>query len=102
MRYNVPVYIPVEADSPEEAVSLAQERYMIAVVDDREYEHVLNIADGNPEQEEDLLDVAGRMYDPERHDPDSIFFDDSYTGPSERDLMGGCNRCGGLDDCYCD
>lgn len=42
-----------------------------------------------------------RGYIPERHDPDSLFFDDSYVGPSERELMGGCNRCGGLDDCYC-
>lgn len=42
-----------------------------------------------------------RGYDPERHDPDSIFFDDSYVGPSERELNGGCNRCGGMDDCYC-
>ena len=53
------------------------------------------------EPEDDPLVIAGRMYDPERHDPDSIFFDDSYIGPSERELMGGCNRCGGLDDCYC-
>lgn len=43
-----------------------------------------------------------RGYNPERHDPDSIFFDDSYVGPSERKLSGGCNRCGGFDDCYCD
>lgn len=43
-----------------------------------------------------------RGYNPERHDPDSVFFDDSYVGPSERELGGGCNRCGGPDDCYCD
>ena len=54
-----------------------------------------------PVIEEDLLSVAGRMYDPERHDPDSIFFDDSYVGPSELELGGGCNRCGAPDDCYC-
>lgn len=42
-----------------------------------------------------------RGYNPERHDPDSVFFDDSYVGPSERELSGGCNRCGGFDDCYC-
>lgn len=48
-----------------------------------------------------LLEEAARAYDPYRHDPDSVGFDDSYTGPSERELMGGCNRCGGLDDCYC-
>jgi hypothetical protein len=40
-------------------------------------------------------------YDPERHDPDSVFFDDSYVGPSELELGGGCNRCGSPDDCYC-
>lgn len=49
----------------------------------------------------DLLKAAGKTYDSYRHDPDSIGFDNSYTGPSERDLMGGCKRCGGLDDCYC-
>lgn len=48
-----------------------------------------------------MLWEAGQAYDPERHDPDSIFFDDSYVGPSERSLNGGCNRCGGWDDCYC-
>lgn len=45
--------------------------------------------------------LSGDTYDEYRHDPDSIGFDDSYTGPSERELMGGCNRCGGMDDCYC-
>lgn len=45
--------------------------------------------EGNPE------------YDEYRHDPDSIGFDDSYTGPSELELGGGCNRCGAPDDCYC-
>lgn len=47
------------------------------------------------------MEDATRAYDPYRHDPDSIGFDDSYVGPSERELMGGCNRCGGMDDCYC-
>lgn len=108
MRYNVPAYIPVEAEDAAEAVALVQERYIIAIVDDSEYEHIANVADNryerleNSEIGEDMLTVAGRMYNPERHDPDSIFFDDSYTGPSERELLGGCNRCGGLDDCYCD
>lgn len=53
------------------------------------------------EEREDPLVVAGRMYDPYRHDPDSIDFDNSYTGPSELELGGGCNRCGSPDDCYC-
>lgn len=54
------------------------------------------------EEKETPLAVAGRMYDPYRHDPDSIGFNDSYTGPSELELGGGCNRCGSPDDCYCD
>lgn len=53
------------------------------------------------DEQRDLLADAGRAYDPYRHDEDSIGFDNSYTGPSERELNGGCNRCGGWDDCYC-
>ena len=53
------------------------------------------------ERLDELMEQAGRAYDPERHDPDSVFFDDSYTGPSELELGGGCNRCGSPDDCYC-
>ena len=49
----------------------------------------------------ELMRIAAKMYDADRHDEDSIYFDDSYTGPSERELNGGCNRCGGWDDCYC-
>ena len=41
-------------------------------------------------------------YDAYRHDPDSIGFDNSYTGPSELELGGGCTRCGCPDDCLCD
>jgi hypothetical protein len=48
-----------------------------------------------------MFAVAAVAYDPERHDPDSVFFDDSYVGPSELELGGGCNRCGSPDDCYC-
>jgi len=49
----------------------------------------------------DALAEAGQGYDPERHDPDSVFFDDSYVGPSELELGGGCSRCGCPDDCMC-
>jgi hypothetical protein len=48
-----------------------------------------------------MMEAAGKAYDPERHDPESVFFDDSYTGPSEIELGGGCTRCGVPDDCYC-
>jgi hypothetical protein len=48
-----------------------------------------------------LMDEAGRTYDPDIHDPESVFFRDTYTGPSELELGGGCNRCGSPDDCYC-
>jgi hypothetical protein len=37
----------------------------------------------------------------ERDDPDSVFYDGRYTGPSEFELGGGCNRCGCPDDCMC-
>lgn len=66
-----------------------------------ERESFFNLDNEHSDEVIDILVQAGRAYDPERHDPDSVFFDDSYTGPSERELMGGCNRCGGLDDCYC-
>jgi hypothetical protein len=49
-----------------------------------------------------LFGIAAVAYDPDRHDPESVFFEDSYVGPSERELSGGCNQCGGWDDCYCD
>lgn len=41
-------------------------------------------------------------YDPEIHDEDSVFFRDTYTGPSELELGGGCTRCGCPDDCMCE
>lgn len=55
------------------------------------------------EREEHAKSIAERTrgYDPERHDPDSVFYDGSYTGPSELELGGGCNRCGCPDDCMC-
>jgi hypothetical protein len=48
-----------------------------------------------------LVGADLRGYNPERHDPDSVFFDDSYVGASELELGGGCNRCGCPDDCMC-
>lgn len=59
------------------------------------------IFSGESNDDRDMLSIAAASYNPERHDEDSVFFDNSYTGPSERELSGGCNRCGGFDDCYC-
>jgi hypothetical protein len=50
---------------------------------------------------DELMAQAVATYDPERHDEDSVYFDDSYTGPSELELGGGCSRCGCPDDCMC-
>lgn len=54
------------------------------------------------EREEQAKSIAERTrgYDPERHDPDSVFYDGTYTGPSELALSGGCDRCN-CDDCMC-
>lgn len=52
-------------------------------------------------EREDRMKAAAAAYNIDIHDEDSVWFRDTYTGPSERELMGGCNRCGGMDDCYC-
>jgi hypothetical protein len=62
---------------------------------------------GNPKRAhqracgECLMEEARKAYNPDIHDPDSVFFKDTYVGPSELELGGGCNRCGSPDDCYC-
>lgn len=73
------------------------------VSDDYFKQEVVRIAEAIKEEQErhSVKILVGPYYDPMYHDPDSVYFNDSYVGPSELELGGGCNRCGVPDDCYC-